>query len=443
MPNHNSHMTVLPQDIFAEESLLCSVLCKLTKFDDIQHQLLAQDFYKIAHQKLYQGFVDLASRSQEIELSTLVSYLQSKDILEEIGGLSTLLQITDNAAPSMDIAYTIKVIREKSILRQLVFAGQEIINQCSQTAIADAKEVLDHATSAIFHIVEKEIKADFKMLPDVFNQSINEYEKQSDEKRYAGISSGFKGIDKLILGMQKKDLIILAARPSMGKTAYALNIALNVALAGHKVGIFSLEMSTEQLMTRVNSSLAHINSITLKNKKLLKTDWEKLSNISQIVERLSIAIDDNQGVSALDIRTKARQMARHNGGLDLIVIDYLQLIKPSRKADRKDLEVTETTNAIKELAKELDIPILLLSQLNREVEKRPDKRPIAGDLRDSGGIEQIGDIIMMMYRDEMYNKFPQNPNKGIAEVLIRKNRNGETGTVRLFFHGQYTLFEDF
>jgi replicative DNA helicase len=432
-----------PQDISAEESILSGIFVSNDSLHDIVSILSSEDFYKNSHQKIYQAILDLAAKNEPADLITVVNRLKEKGELEHVGGPGYLALIADAAPVAGNVIYYANIIKGKASLRRLINASSQIIEKCMQDR-GDFDDILDFAEASIFNIASKKKNTNFRSLSELINLNIDKLEaQQGNTGGLAGLSTGYKRLDKITSGLQKSDLIILAARPSMGKTALALNIVRNVAFLQQKpVGVFSLEMSKEQLSMRLLTSEARIDSNRLKTGFISPEDWQEVTNAAGILNELPIFIDDTPNITAMEIRTKARKLYQKHNELGLIVVDYLQLMKPPFREERRDLEIAEISRSLKALAKELDVPILALSQLNRMLEQRANKRPMLQDLRESGALEQDADIVAFIYRDEVYNKEPDNPNKGNAEIIVEKNRNGATGTAFMHFLGQYTRFED-
>ncbi len=432
-----------PQDIDAEQSILSAIFINNDSLHDIISILSPEDFYKSSHQKIYQAVIDLAHKSEPADLITIVNRLKEKDELESIGGASYLAAISDAAPVAVNAVHYANIIKGKSSLRQLISASSGIIEKCMKDQ-GDFEDIIDFAESSIFNVSSKKTEGGFKSLGELINLNIDKLEdQQGKEGGLSGLSTGYVRLNKITSGLQKSDLIILAARPSMGKTAFALNIARNVALHERKtVAVFSLEMSNEQLSMRLLTSEARIDSNRLRTGFISQEDWQNATDAAGILNELSIFIDDTPNITAMEIRAKARKLYQKNNELGLIVIDYLQLMKPPFRTDRRDLEIAEISRSLKALAKELKVPIIALSQLNRMLEQRSDKRPMLSDLRESGALEQDADIVAFIYRDDVYNKEPDNPKKGLAEIIVAKNRNGATGTALMHFRGQYTRFEE-
>jgi replicative DNA helicase len=432
-----------PQDISAEESILSAIFISNDSLHDIIAILSSEDFYKGAHQKIFQAILELALKDEPADLVTVVNRLKEKEELEDVGGAGYLAFIADAAPVAGNAVYYANIIKGKSSLRKLISASSQIIEKCMKDR-GDFEDILDFAEATIFNIASKKAGSSFKSLSELINLNIDKLEAQQGASGgLAGLSTGYTRLNKITSGLQKSDLIILAARPSMGKTALALNIARNVAIAEQKpVGVFSLEMSKEQLSMRLLTSEARIDSNRLRTGFISPEDWQNVTDAAGLLNEIPLFIDDTPSITAMEIRTKARKLYQKYNELGLIVIDYLQLMKPSFREERRDLEIAEISRSLKALAKELNVPVLALSQLNRMLEQRSNKRPMLQDLRESGALEQDADIVAFIYRDDVYNKEPDNPNKGTAEIIVEKNRNGATGTAFMHFLGQYTRFEE-
>ena len=435
-----------PHDIEAEESILSAIFIDNDSLLDIIDILSPEDFYKGSHQKIFSIIIELANKQEPADLITVANGLKEKNQLENIGGAAYLAAISDAAPIAVNAVHYARIIKGKSSLRQLITASSQIIEKCLKDK-GDFEEILDFAETSVFNISEKKAQNSFQELGDLININIDTLEEQQNVNNgLSGLSTGYQRLNKIISGLQKSDLIILAARPSMGKTALALNIARNVAIEEKKpVAIFSLEMSNEQLSMRLLTSEARIDSNRLKTGFISKEDWQNATNAAGILNELPVFIDDTPNITTMEIRAKSRKLYQKYNGIGLIIVDYLQLMKPPfRTTDRRDLEIAEISRSLKALAKELDVPVMALSQLNRMLEQRADdkKRPMLSDLRESGALEQDADIVTFIYRDEVYNKEPDNPKKGTAEIIVAKNRNGATGTAFMHFIGQYTRFEE-
>ncbi len=430
-----------PHDIEAEESVLSAIFIDNNNLLDVIDILAPEDFYKTAHQKIFRAIVELFSKSEPSDLVTIATKLREKQELEEIGGATFLASIADSAPMAVNAVHYAKIIKEKACLRSLITSSSAIIEKCLKDQ-GDFENIVDFAESSIFKVTEEKRGQAFTTIGKLIDISINTLEQQGKNKGLSGLTTGYHRLDSLMSGLQKSDLIILAARPSMGKTAFALNIARNVAFEERvPVAVFSLEMSKEQLSMRLLTSEARIDSNRFKTGYISQQDVENITDAADVLNELPIFIDDTPNISPMEIRAKARRL-KMDKGLGLVVIDYLQLMRSPFHSERRDLEIAEISRSLKALAKELDIPVLALSQLNRMLEQRSEKRPLLSDLRESGALEQDADIVAFIYRDEVYNKEENNPNRGKAEIIVAKNRNGSVGTAHMAFIGAYTRFEE-
>ncbi len=431
-----------PHDLDAEESLLSAIFINNSNLLDIIDILSWEDFYKGSHQKIYRAIVELFSKNEPADLVTVANRLKEKEELESIGGAAYLALISDSAPVALNAVHYARIIKGKSALRSLINASSSIIDRCLRDQ-GDFANIIDFAENAVFNISESKTSRSFTSLGELINLNIDKLEeRQGKTGGLSGLSTGYMRLNTITSGLQKSDLIILAARPSMGKTAFAMNIARNVAFEENvPVAVFSLEMSDEQLSMRLLTSEARIDSNRLRTGFISPEDWQNATDAAGILNDMPIFIDDTPNISVMDIRAKARRLKKERN-LGLIIIDYLQLMRPPFKSERRDLEIAEISRSLKALAKELNIPIMALSQLNRMLEQRADKRPMLSDLRESGSLEQDADIVAFIYRDEVYNKEEDNPNKGKAEIIVAKNRNGATGTAPMHFLASYTRFEE-
>jgi replicative DNA helicase len=431
-----------PQNLEAEESILSALLLDKDALLDVIELLEPEDFYKSSHQAIYRTITGLFAENEPVDLVTVANKLKDGGELESIGGPSYLARLVDTIPVTVNAAHHAKIIQDKSSLRKLISTSSEIVNMCYENQ-GSVDDVIDKAESSIFEIADMKSTSAFTSLDRLIDKNIDTLEeRQHQDGSLTGISTGYSHVDKLTSGLQNSDLIILAARPSMGKTSFALNMARNVAINSNiPVAIFSLEMSKEQISMRLLTSEARVDSSRLKSGFISQDDWERVNNAADIMSTAKIFIDDTPSISSMEIRAKARRLKMEKD-LGLIIVDYIQLMKSPSMGDRRDLEIGEISRSLKGLARELNVPIIALSQLNRMLEQRADKRPMMSDLRESGALEQDADIIKFIYRDEVYNKDENNPNKGRAELIIAKNRNGACGTAHMVFLGQYTRFED-
>ncbi|MBF0412456.1 MAG: replicative DNA helicase [Desulfamplus sp.] len=431
-----------PNDIYAEESLLSAILIDNDTILEVLEILKPEDFYKKAHERIFKAVIDLFSKDHPADLVTVATRLKEKDELDEIGGAAFLSSIADAAPVAVNAVHYAKIIKGKSTLRALIHSSMEMIDRCMKDR-GDFADIIDFAQNAVFKISELKSTSSFTSIGELIDKNIKTIEYTKEQGGFsAGLTTGYRRLDAITSGLQKSDLIIIAARPSMGKTAFALNIARNVALKESvPVAVFSLEMSKEQLSMRLLTSEARIDSKRLKSGFISSEDLQGVSQAASILNHLPMFIDDTPNITVMEIRAKTRRL-KLDKGLGLIIIDYLQLMKAPFRSERRDLEIAEISRSLKGLAKELDIPVVALSQLNRMLEQRAEKRPLLSDLRESGALEQDADIVAFIYRDEVYNKEESNPNKGKAEIIIAKNRNGSVGTAQMAFMGAFTRFEE-
>jgi len=431
-----------PQNIEAEESILSAILIDNDALLDVIEALGPEDFYRTAHQKIYEAITDLFDKAEPVDLVTLANKLKEKGQLEVVGGASYLARLVDTVPLAVNARHYAKIVHDKASLRRLIEKANAIVKRCFEER-GEAEDVIDFAESAVFEISEQKARQSFYPLSKIILGNIETLEeKQGNRSLVTGVPTGFKQLDNLTSGLQNSDLIILAARPSMGKTALALNIARNAAVDGNiPVAVFSLEMSKEQLSLRMLCSEARIDSSRLRGGFFSMEDWHRLTDAAGILSESPIYIDDSPSLSAMEIRAKARRL-KMDKNIGLIIIDYLQLMQGRSSAERRDLEISEISRGLKALAKELELPVMALSQLNRMLEQRTDKRPRLSDLRESGALEQDADVVAFIYRDEVYNKEEDNPNRGTAEIILSKQRNGPTGDVFLSFLNSYTRFEN-
>ena len=437
-----SLLNLPPQSIEAEDSILSALLLDKNSLLDVIEILSPEDFYRSAHQKIFSAIVDLFEKDEPVDLVTTVNILKERNQLEEIGGAIYLANLVENIPIAVNARHYAKIINDKARLRRLIEKTNSISKRCFENS-GDVDEIIDFAESSIFEISKNKITPEFYQISKIIDSNIDALEERQGQKSLiTGIPTGFDRLDSLTSGFQDSDLLIIAARPSMGKTALALNIARNAAINKNiPVAIFSLEMSKEQLSMRLLCSESKVDSSRLRSGFFTDRDWRKLTDAASMLTRLPLYIDDSANISAMSIRAKARRLQKEKG-LGLIIIDFIQLMKSTRSSERRDLEISEISRSLKALAKELSLPVVALSQLNRMLETRTDKRPQLSDLRESGALEQDADVVAFIYRDEVYNKEDTNPKKGTAEIILAKQRNGPVGTVRLAFRPSFTRFEN-
>jgi replicative DNA helicase len=431
-----------PQNIDAEQSVLGGILIENEAIHKVMEVLTPEDFYRDAHHKIYEVLIDLSERDEPADLVTLTNELRKKNQLDSIGGASYLASLIDSIPTAANIEYYAKIIKEKAILRKLIETSTEIITQSYEDR-GDVEGLLDEAERVIFQISEKRVKPSFYPIKDIVKSSFKTIERLYEKKELVtGVPSGFKELDQRTAGFQHADLIIVAGRPSMGKTAFCLNLAQYATIEKRiPAAIFSLEMSKEQLVMRMLCSEARVEGTRLRTGFLTESDWPRLTLAAGNLSDAPIYIDDSPALSVLELRAKARRLHAEYG-LGLLIIDYLQLMKGRSKVESRQQEISEISRSLKALAKELDIPVIAVSQLSRRTEERQGMRPQLSDLRESGAIEQDADLILFLYRDEVYNRSEDNPNRGKAEVIIGKQRNGPIGKVELAFLDKFTTFRD-
>lgn len=434
-------LKVLPHDIQAEQSVLGSIFIKPEKMIEVAEYLKPNDFYRPAHKILFKAMVSLADRGEAIDIVTIKSTLESTDELGMVGGISYIAEIVNAVPTSSHAEHYAKIVAKKAQLRSIIDNLSDSIGNAYDEDM-DIDEIIAKAERSLIEVSQASNKSNFRPIHDVLLENHSKIEERSNNtSQITGIETGFYDFDKLITGLHEDQLIVLAARPAMGKTALALNIAQNVATKSNKaVAVFSLEMGAESLVERMLSAEGTIINHHIRTGNLTVNEWQRLIYAQGQLAEAPIFIDDTAGVKITDIRARARRLSQETDGLGLIVIDYLQLIQGSR-SDNRQQEVSEISRQLKIIAKELKVPVIALSQISRGVEQRNDKRPIMSDLRESGSIEQDADIVAFLYRDAYYqDKKEGQPENDITELIIRKNRHGNLGTVKLYFHKEYTKF---
>ncbi len=432
----------LPHNLDAEKAVLGAILIHNDAFNSAAELIDSRDFFRDAHRRIFDRMVALSERGDAIDFVTLKDELQRSGELDEVGGPAYISSLADGVPRSANVEHYARIVKEKATLRGLIHSATRIIAEAYQ-AEEDADLILDSAEKAIFEIAEGRISAGFTPLRDLVQSSFATIEKLQEQRNaITGVPSGFQDLDEMTAGFQPSDMIILAARPAMGKTSFVLNVAQNAAKKGKTVGVFSLEMSKEQLFLRLLTSEAMIDAHKFRTGYLTEKDYGKLSHALGSLAELPIYIDDTPGVGLLEMRAKCRRLAAQHT-LDLVVIDYIQLMQGRGRFESRQQELTSISRSIKILAKELNIPIIALSQLSRAPESRTDHRPQLSDLRESGALEQDADLVMFIYRAEVYDKEETKPEElGTAEIIIGKHRNGPIGSVRLTFLNQFTKFEN-
>lgn len=429
-------LRIMPQNIEAEQSVLGSMIIDRNAIAQVGEALRGEDFYRENHKMIFQAIISLFQKDIPVDLITLLENLKSTERLEAAGGITYITQLRDSVPSTANLESYIKIVKDKSVLRRLIRSSSEIIEE-SYNKQDDVPKVLDGAEKRIFDIAQNREKSDFEAMSTVLERGFAEIERLYNNKgEITGVPSGFPELDAKTSGFQKGDMVLIAARPSMGKTTFALNIGEYAALrSGKSVVIFSLEMSKEQLAYKLLCSEANVDMLKLRTGNLEDQDWDNIAKASGPLAGAKIYIDDTAGISVMEMRSKCRRMKIEHG-IDLIIVDYLQLMSGS--GESRQQEVSEISRSLKAIAKEMQCPVIALSQLSRAPEQRNDHRPMLSDLRESGSIEQDADLVMFLYRDEYYNK--ETEQKNIAECIIAKQRNGPTGTVNLAWIGQYSKF---
>ncbi|MFA5171139.1 MAG: replicative DNA helicase [Sulfuriferula sp.] len=436
-----------PHSVEAEQSILGGLLLENNAWDKIADVVSRQDFYRHDHKLIYQAVTKLLEQGKPADVVTIGEHLENLGELGNVGGLSYLVALAQNTPSAANIRRYAEIVRDRSIMRKLVEVGTDIAESAYSPAGRSANDLLDQAESKVFDIAEAGARSqqgflEMKPLLTQVVERIDELFSRDNQSDVTGIPTGFADLDAKTAGLQGGDLIIVAGRPSMGKTAFSINMGENIAIdSGLPVAIFSMEMGGAQLVMRMLGSIGRLDQHKLRTGKLQDDDWQKLTYAVGKLNDAPIFIDETPALNSLELRARARRLHRQCGKLGLIIIDYIQLMSSVSSGENRATEVSEISRSLKGLAKELNCPIVALSQLNRSLEQRPNKRPVMSDLRESGAIEQDADVILFIYRDEVYN--PDSPDKGSAEIIIGKQRNGPIGTVRLTFLGEHTRFENY
>lgn len=432
---------VPPQNLEAEESVLGGVLLDPDALDRVIEVMSAADFYRDAHRTIFETMLALSERGEPIDLITLSDALKARGQLPQVGGATFLAELGDKVPSAANVAHYARIVRDKAVLRSLIRVSGEIVGRCYDSQ-DDIEQFLDEAERLIYDVSEQRIRPAFFKVGDMIMDTIKTVEQLYERKEMVtGVPTGFLDLDQKTAGLQPADLVIIASRPSMGKTAFALNIAQYVALqTSATVGVFSLEMAKEQLVMRLLCAEARVDNAKVRAGYLAERDFPRLAMAAGRLAEAPIFIDDTPGLNVLELRAKARRLKREHD-LGVVIVDYLQLMRGlDQKQENRVQELAEISRGLKALAKDLQVPVVALSQLNRQVETRGDKRPIMSDIRESGSIEQDADVILFLYRDEMYHA--DSADEGTAEIIIGKQRNGPIGTVRLAFRSEYTRFEN-
>jgi len=440
-----AHMRLPPHSLEAEQSVLGGLLLENSAWDRIGDVVSEKDFYRQDHRQILRAIVKQISNNHPADAVTVSETLQSLGELEAVGGLSYIVALASNTPSAANIRRYAEIVRERAVMRRLAEVATGIADSAYAPAGRSASQLLDEAEARVFEIAESGSRgqagfAELKPLLKQVVERIDELYHSDNDSGVTGVPTGFHDLDQKTSGFQPGDLIIVAGRPSMGKTAFSLNIGENVALeSGLPVAVFSMEMGGQQLVMRMIGSVGKLDQHRLRTGKLGEDDWQRLTYALGKLNDAPVFIDETPGLNVLELRARARRLQRQCGKLGMIIIDYIQLMSASSTGENRATEISEISRALKGLAKELQVPVVALSQLNRGLEQRPNKRPVMSDLRESGAIEQDADVILFIYRDEVYN--PDTSDKGTAEIIISKQRNGPIGTVRLAWLGEYTRFE--
>ncbi|EGQ8391221.1 TPA: replicative DNA helicase [Vibrio cholerae] len=438
---------VPPHSLEAEQSVIGGLLLDNERWDTVSEHVMTQDFYSRPHRLIFDGVKSILEAGKPLDLITLSEYLEQREQLEDVGGFAYLADLAKNTPSAANINAYAEIVAERALVRNLIGVANEIADAGYDPQGRSAEDLLDLAESKVFAIAEARTSENEgpKNVDSILERTLERIELlyKTPQDGVTGVNTGFTDLNKKTAGLQGSDLIIVAARPSMGKTTFAMNLCENAAMEQDKpVLIFSLEMPAEQIMMRMLASLSRVDQTKIRTGQLDDEDWARISSTMGILmEKKNMYIDDSSGLTPTDVRSRARRIAREHGGLSLIMVDYLQLMRVPALTDNRTLEIAEISRSLKALAKELNVPVVALSQLNRSLEQRADKRPVNSDLRESGSIEQDADLIMFIYRDEVYH--PDSPLKGTAEIIIGKQRNGPIGSVRLTFQGHYSRFDNY
>ncbi|AUX95067.1 replicative DNA helicase [Mixta gaviniae] len=436
-----------PHSLEAEQSVLGGLMLDNERWDNVSERVVAEDFYSRPHRLIFSEMQRLLEASQPIDLITLSDSLEQRGELDMVGGFAYLAELSKNTPSAANINAYADIVRERAVVREMIAVANQIADAGYDPQGRSSEDLLDFAESNVFKIAEQRANKDEgpKNIEQILEATVSRIESlyQTPHDGVTGVDTGYQDLNKKTAGLQGSDLIIVAARPSMGKTTFAMNLCENAAMLQEKpVLIFSLEMPSEQIMMRMLASLSRVDQTRIRTGQLDDEDWARISGTMGILlEKKNIFIDDSSGLTPTEVRSRARRVFRECGGLSMIMIDYLQLMRVPSLSDNRTLEIAEISRSLKALAKELNVPVVALSQLNRSLEQRADKRPVNSDLRESGSIEQDADLIMFIYRDEVYHE--NSDLKGIAEIIIGKQRNGPIGTVRLTFNGQWSRFDNY
>ncbi|MDN3608333.1 replicative DNA helicase [Vibrio ostreicida] len=438
---------VPPHSLEAEQSVLGGLLLDNERWDTVSERVLAKDFYSRPHRLMFEASQMILEDSKPLDLITLSEFLEQREQLEDVGGFAYLADLAKNTPSAANINAYADIVAQRALTRELIGVANDIADAGYDPQGRSPEDLLDLAESKVFAIAESRTSENEgpQNVDSILEKTLERIEilYKSPQDGVTGVTTGFTDLNKKTAGLQGSDLVIVAARPSMGKTTFAMNLCENAAMANDKpVLIFSLEMPSEQLMMRMLASLSRVDQTKIRTGQLDDEDWARISSsMGLLMEKKNIFIDDSSGLTPTEVRSRARRIARDHGGLSMIMVDYLQLMRVPSLTENRTLEIAEISRSLKALAKELNVPVVALSQLNRSLEQRADKRPVNSDLRESGSIEQDADLIMFIYRDEVYN--PDSPMKGTAEIILGKQRNGPIGSVRLTFQGQWSRFDNY
>ncbi|EIZ1363580.1 replicative DNA helicase [Vibrio vulnificus] len=438
---------VPPHSLEAEQSVLGGLLLDNERWDTVAERVVSKDFYSRPHRLIFDAIKSILEENKPLDLITLSEHLERRELLEDVGGFAYLADLAKNTPSAANINAYADIVAERALVRNLISVANEIADAGYDPQGRSSEDLLDLAESKVFAIAEERTSENEgpQNVDSILEKTLERIELlyKSPQDGVTGVDTGFTDLNKKTAGLQGSDLIIVAARPSMGKTTFAMNLCENAAMDQDKpVLIFSLEMPAEQIMMRMLASLSRVDQTKIRTGQLDDEDWARISSTMGILmEKKNMYIDDSSGLTPTEVRSRARRVAREHGGLSMIMVDYLQLMRVPALSDNRTLEIAEISRSLKALAKELNVPVVALSQLNRSLEQRADKRPVNSDLRESGSIEQDADLIMFIYRDEVYN--PDSALKGTAEIIIGKQRNGPIGSVRLTFQGQWSRFDNY
>ncbi|EAP93108.1 MULTISPECIES: replicative DNA helicase [Vibrio] len=438
---------VPPHSLEAEQSVIGGLLLDNERWDTVAEKVVAKDFYSRPHRLIFEAVKDILEESSPLDLITLSEHLELREQLEDVGGFAYLADLAKNTPSAANINAYADIVAQRALVRSLIGVANEIADSGYDPQGRTSEELVDLAESKVFAIAEGRASENEgpQNVDSILEKTLERIEilYKSPQDGVTGVDTGFNDLNKKTAGLQGSDLIIVAARPSMGKTTFAMNLCENAAMKQDKpVLIFSLEMPAEQLMMRMLASLSRVDQTKIRTGQLDDEDWARISSsMGILMDKKNMYIDDSSGLTPTEVRSRARRIAREHDGISMIMIDYLQLMRVPSLSDNRTLEIAEISRSLKALAKELNVPVVALSQLNRSLEQRADKRPVNSDLRESGSIEQDADLIMFIYRDEVYN--PDSSLKGIAEIILGKQRNGPIGSVRLTFQGQHSRFDNY